>query len=63
MKKYIIACDVTAVSGTQCWSVVAKNEKEALAKFAKGEHEFEYEELEVQDLGEPEIIDEEDVDG
>lgn len=54
MKEYLIICDVKA-RGTQNYTVQARSPKEALQKFAKGKAVFEGEELEVTDIGSPEV--------
>lgn len=56
MKRYTIQCSAKSVVGWQTFEVVANNEAEAIEKFNRGECECVQQELEVQRLGEPEII-------
>lgn len=54
--KYRISYEVDRVVGTQHYLVEAKNEKQALEKHAKGESEWECDELEIQSFkGRPEV--------
>ena len=45
-------------AGTQHWRVTASSPEEALEKHKRGQSDFEFEEVEVTALGEPEIIEE-----
>lgn len=56
---YQIKSKITTVSGWQFWSVEASSPAEAIAKWQAGDAEFENEEVEVIDVGEPEIYGEE----
>lgn len=53
--KYRLVCAVTSAAGYQCWTVNAASEAEAIALHRAGKSEFEDQELEVTDLGEPEV--------
>jgi hypothetical protein len=59
LKKYTIVTPVTEAAGHQEWTVVAASREEAMAK--RSEWEFVGEEVEVQESGEPEFLDEEPV--
>jgi len=50
--KYLINIPVTAVSGTQMYSVEAKSKEDALAKLKEdfGQFKFECEEIEITNL-------------
>lgn len=61
MSKYRVAANIERASGTQYWTVEADNPEEALLKHKKGESEFEFEELEVTELSDPELADVEDI--
>lgn len=56
MKSFTIACSVNRVQGHQYFIVDAKTRDEAIKKFKAGESKFDYEEIEVTELGEPEVI-------
>lgn len=56
-KWYHAQLPVTHAVGWQAFRVQAESEEEALALLRKGKGEFVCEEVEVQDLGEPEIVD------
>ena len=51
MAKYRIINDVDRAKGTQCWLVDANDEAEALRLFKDGKADFEFEEIEVIDVG------------
>lgn len=51
MKNFLITSHVEDVQGYQLWRVDAKNEKDAISKFEKGEGLFISDELEVMSLG------------
>lgn len=57
-KSYLISTNVENASGWQYWRVEATSREEAIELHKKGESEFEWEEVEVTDLGEPEVIEE-----
>lgn len=61
LKKYTLSCGVKKASGHQTYTVMASSEKEAITKHNNGESEFKEEEISVDGLGEPKIIDIEDV--
>jgi hypothetical protein len=63
MKRYTFCADATSVSGSQTYYVDAESEDEARAEVEVGGGVFVCEELEVQDLGEFELVDVEDVPG
>lgn len=54
--RYEIRCDVEAAGGWQSFAVEAESEAEALAKFKEHGGEFLYEEVEVTELGTPEVM-------
>lgn len=56
MPEYTIQTKVLAVSGHQFWTVVADSEEEALQKYKEGDYEFEHEDIEVIDTGEPTVL-------
>lgn len=60
-KSYLICTPVVRASGTQHWRVTASSPEEALEKHRRGQSDFEFEEVEVTALGEPEIIEEVDI--
>lgn len=60
-KRYHFTADVTEARGTQAYYVDAETEDEARAIVEAGDGTFEYEELEVQDLGPFELTDVEDL--
>lgn len=53
--KYRLIFPVEDTHGTQSWLVDACDEEDAIKKHKAGESVFEYEEVEVLHLGEPEI--------
>lgn len=55
MKKFRLICAALKVKGAQSYTVEAKNEEEALKRHFAGDSDFESEELEVQELGDPEV--------
>jgi hypothetical protein len=55
MKKYRITVPVTRASGWQTYTVKAESITEALIAHQNGDSDFEDEELEVTNLGEPEV--------
>ncbi len=56
LKEYNISCDVLAAKGYQIFSVMAESEEDALERFHKGEYAFVDEEIEIMDIGRPEIL-------
>ena len=60
MKTYLVSVEVVRVHGFQYFEVCANNEREALEQWHRGEHKFVDEELEVTELGEPDVVSEED---
>ena len=53
---YLIICDVKQARGTETWEVEAESEAAALKLHNEGKSNFIGQEVEVTDLGEPEII-------
>lgn len=60
MKTYLVRVGVVRATGHQYYEVCANNEREALERWHRGEHRFVSEELEVTELGEPDVVSEED---
>lgn len=59
LKEFTIICPVVSAVGHQAFSIMAKNKEDAIQRFKNGvDCEFLHEEIEVQHLGEPEIIEE-----
>ncbi len=56
LARYEIQCDVLRARGWQIFSVLAEDEEDALERFANGESAFVDEEIEVTDIGNPEIL-------
>lgn len=61
MKRYTFNAQVTATAGSQTYHVDAESEEEARAAVNRGEGMFDFEEIEVQDLGPYELVDVDDV--
>ena len=55
MPEYLLTCRVECARGTQEFIVQAENETEAIKLFNEGKYEFAGEEIEVMDLGLPEV--------
>ena len=60
MATFLVRVDVVRVNGWQYFHVEARNEREALEQWHRGEHKFVDEEIEVTELGEPDVVGEED---
>lgn len=56
MQRFLLICDATSVSGHQIYYVDARTEEEAIAIYKKEGGELYSEELEVQDLSEPAVL-------
>lgn len=63
MKKFRIICAVERASGNQTWLVDADSREDALKRYKAGEGVFEAEEVEVTDLGEPDVYEATDIEG
>jgi hypothetical protein len=61
MKRYTFVADALSVHGSQTYFVDAASEEDARKLVEKGQGEFLYEELEVQDLGPFQLCDVEDI--
>lgn len=61
-KKYTVTRPVTSATGNQYWTVEASSEKEAMKLVKEGKGVFLDEELEVTNLGDPEIVEVSDCD-
>lgn len=57
MKRYQLAIPVVEATGTQFWEVDGFSPEDAVARYKAGFGEFIADELEVQVLGEPEVVD------
>lgn len=57
-KSYLIQVPVERASGWQYYKVTAYSEEQALELHKEGKSEWGYDEVEVTELGEPEVIEE-----
>lgn len=58
LKPFTIVCSIESAAGHQSWEVMAKDADDAIRRFKAGEAcEFLHQEIEVQCIGEPEVMD------